>query len=135
MQTHVRVLAVLHIVFGAMGLVAGIGMLVLFGGLAGLAAINDRSGDAAAALPILGAIGGLIFVLALVLSLPEIIAGVGLINYRPWARILAIVLSVLMLLQLPFGTALGFYGLWVLLSAEGAALFGAARPQSPPYLR
>ncbi len=33
---------------------------------------------------------------------------------RPWARTLAIVMAVLSLLKLPFGTALGIYTLWVL---------------------
>lgn len=42
-------------------------------------------------------------------------AGWGLLERRPWARTLAIVLAVLALLDLPFGTALGIYTLWVLL--------------------
>ena len=37
---------------------------------------------------------------------------------EPWARMLAIVLGVLNLFDLPFGTALGIYTLWVLLPAE-----------------
>lgn len=44
-----------------------------------------------------------------------VIAGFGLLDRRPWARILAIVLAFLALLRLPFGTALGIYTLWVLL--------------------
>ena len=59
----------------------------------------------------------------LVLSVPGIIAGVGLLSYQPWARILTIVLSILDLISIPFGTALGIYGLWVLFTTEGARLF------------
>jgi hypothetical protein len=45
----------------------------------------------------------------------EFIVGWGLIDRRPWARILALVLAFLALLRFPFGTALGIYTLWVLL--------------------
>ena len=56
----------------------------------------------------------------LVLSLPGIIAGVGLLKFRPWARIVTIVLSALNLMNIPFGTILGVYGLWVMLSDDGS---------------
>jgi zinc-ribbon domain/Predicted membrane protein (DUF2127) len=45
----------------------------------------------------------------------QFIAGWGLLERRPWARILALVLAFLALLRFPFGTALGIYTLWVLL--------------------
>ena len=45
-------------------------------------------------------------------------AGVGLIQRQPWARILAIVLAIIVLLNIPFGTALGVYTLWTLFSPD-----------------
>ena len=47
-----------------------------------------------------------------------IIAGVGLLNRAPWARMLAIILGCVGLIDMPFGTALGVYSLWVLLPAQ-----------------
>jgi 4-amino-4-deoxy-L-arabinose transferase-like glycosyltransferase len=47
-----------------------------------------------------------------------IAAGVGLLNRATWARGLAIVLGCIGLIDMPFGTALGAYTLWVLLPAE-----------------
>jgi hypothetical protein len=41
----------------------------------------------------------------------------GLYEKQHWARILGIVLGFLVLLRIPFGTALGIYTLWVLLPA------------------
>ena len=67
-------------------------------------------------------------------ALPLIIAGVGLLSFKPWARILAIIISILNLLQFPFGTALGFYGIWVLFSRDGQALFEHP-PASQGYVR
>ena len=63
------------------------------------------------------------FIVLMVLSLPSVIAGIGLIRFRPWARIMTIVLSVLHLFNIPFGTALGVYGLWALLAPETEMLF------------
>jgi hypothetical protein len=45
-------------------------------------------------------------------------AGWGLLEKQPWARMLAIILGALALLDPPFGTALGIYTLWVLLPAQ-----------------
>ena len=47
-----------------------------------------------------------------------ILAGWGLLEKQPWARVLAIVLGVVNLIDMPFGTALGVYTLWVLLPAR-----------------
>lgn len=47
-----------------------------------------------------------------------IVAGWGLLERRPWARMLAIVLGCIFLVDMPFGTALGIYTLWVLLPAK-----------------
>ena len=130
MQTHVKVLGVLHIVFGVLGVLIGLGIFLFFGGIAGMAQM-DGDPDAAMAIPILGAIGGIAFVVLLVLSVPGIIAGIGLLQFRPWARILTIVLSVLDLVHFPFGTALGVYGLWVMLTADGAKLFEPGGAPTP----
>jgi hypothetical protein len=56
------------------------------------------------------------------LSLPRLIAGIGLLNRRSWARILTIIVSGVGLFDVPFGLALGIYGLWVTLNREGAAI-------------
>ena len=52
------------------------------------------------------------------LSAPGIVAGVGLLARKRWARIVAIVLGVLHLFEFPFGTAFGAYTLWVLMNVD-----------------
>lgn len=126
MSTHVKVLGILHIIFGICGLLIGLFVMVVLGGIAGLVSMTDHSDGAFVAIPILGTIGMVVFVAAAVLSLPGIIAGFGLLAHKPWARILTIVLSALELLHVPFGTILGVYGLWVLLSAGTEQLFQPA---------
>ena len=58
-------------------------------------------------------LGGLLLVGGVI----GIVAGWGLLERQPWARMLAIVLGCFSLLDMPFGTALGIYTLWVLLPA------------------
>lgn len=58
-----------------------------------------------------------------------IMAGWGLLERAPWARMLAIVVGCVNLIDMPFGTALGAYTLWVLLpSASEEEYRGMARP-------
>jgi hypothetical protein len=129
MTTHVKVLAVLYIALGAMGTLLGLFILLVFYGAAGIA---GATGDPEAwiALPVLGITGTALALFFLVVSAPGVIAGIGLLKYRNWARILAIVLAVLNLLNFPFGTIVGIYALWVLFSKETEALF-SARPNQP----
>jgi hypothetical protein len=57
----------------------------------------------------------------LFIGVAELLVGWGLIQRERWARTAAIVVGVLALLHPPFGTLLGIYTLWVLLS-RGADL-------------
>lgn len=69
--------------------------------------------------------------LLLTLSVLTILAGVGLLQRQGWARMLAIVMGILRLLEFPFGTALGIYTLWVLAPAQSHAEYAAlARVQA-----
>jgi len=121
MDTHVKVLAWLYIIFGVLGSLFGLGLMALLGFIGVAGAASDP--DAWMALPILGLTGAALGIFMLILSLPGVIAGLGLLKFHPWARILTIVLSALNLMNIPFGTILGIYGLWVMLSDDGSRLF------------
>jgi hypothetical protein len=129
MAQHVKILGILHIVFGSLCVLGGLIVLAVMGGIAGIVGASDQTQDAAVAVPILAAIGGFVCILCLVLGLPGLIGGIGLLQYKPWARIVVIVLSALDLIHVPFGTALGIYGFWVLLNPQAEAMFN--RPPMP----
>ena len=132
MRDHVKIVAILNIVFGGVGALAGVGLLVLFGGIAGIVAVAAQDDpDAAMAIPILGIMLMGLLVLVLICSVPQIVAGIGLLKFRQWARILTIVLSALNLFNVPLGTAVGVYGLWVLLNSETEQLFRSAPAVQP----
>lgn len=123
METHAKVLGILNIVFGGLGLLGAVVLMIIFGGVTGLVTTSGDP-DAAVAASIVGVTGASIVLVTILTSLPAIIIGLGLYRLRPWSRIAGIVLSILSLLAFPVGTALGIYGLWVLFSADGQKLFG-----------
>lgn len=123
MRTHVKVLGVLQILLGALGVMAALLFMLVFGGAAGLVGASAQPDEAAIAVPIIGVVGTGLSFFILALSIPGIVVGIGLLNFRPWARILGIVLSILLLIHFPIGTAIGVYGLWVLLTGETEKLF------------
>ena len=135
MDSHVKILGILHIVLGALGGLCGLAFLGLFGGIASIVGMSAATGgdpDAAVAAPVVGGIGVILAFVILLFSLPGIIIGWGIMKYKPWARMLGIIFSALQLLGVPVGTAIGIYGLWVLLNNETVALFNAP-PRQPSY--
>jgi hypothetical protein len=126
MADHIKIVAILHIVFSSLTIIGALAVMAIFGGIATLIGASG-SPDALPAMPIVGGIGAIICVVLIILGVPGLIAGIGMLKFRPWARTLGIVISALDLISVPFGTALGIYGLWALLSQEGTMLF-----QNPP---
>ncbi len=122
MHTHVKVLGALNVVLGAFGLLIAVALMLIFGGATWLVGATGDP-DAAAAVPILGLTGAALSTFLLVLSLPAVIIGIGLLQLRTWARVGGIVISLLNLFNFPLGTILGVYGLWVLFSKETERVF------------
>jgi len=125
MRDHIKILGILNIIMGSLTALIGLVGFLAMGTIAGIIATTMRSAsgsdfqDGMAAAPIAAAIAVAVAVFFFALGLPAIIGGWGLVHYRPWSRILMIVISVLHLFHIPLGTALGAYGLWVLLNEDG----------------
>jgi hypothetical protein len=124
MKAQIELVGILHIVYSAIGIMVAIGCFLLFSGIGWI------SGDATA-MGILGITGLIIAMLLGVASIPGIIAGIGLLKLKPWARILAIIVSCLDLFNIPFGTALGVYTFYVLMNEEAIRLLSGFPMQQP----
>ncbi len=77
---------------------------------------------------ILGVVGTAIGLLFAALGVPGLLAGYGLLTKKPWARVLAIVVGILSLVNFPVGSAIGLYTLWVLTQAAATDYFAAPMP-------
>ncbi len=115
-KKHVQVVAALNIGLGILGLLAAAFVFaIVFGG--GLI-----SGDQDA-IAITGVVATIISGFLVAVSLPGVVAGLGLLRYQSWARMLTLIISAVNLVNVPVGTLLGIYGIWVLMQDETEALF------------
>ena len=75
---------------------------------------------------ILSLIADVLAIVFIIISVPGILAGMGLYKRKEWARILTLVLSIVEIFSFPFGTAIGIYSIWALIQPETVAEFGKA---------
>ncbi|MGC9521048.1 MAG: hypothetical protein ACP5HG_04120 [Anaerolineae bacterium] len=118
MKTNIKVLGWLYIVLGILGVLTGLIVLTILLGM-GLWA-GERG-----AMTILLIVGAFVAGFTILISAPGIVVGIGLLQFRPWARVLALVLGFLNLPGFPLGTALGIYTFVSLLGSDAEALFSA----------
>jgi hypothetical protein len=116
MEKHLTAVAALHVGLSILGGLIGI---FIFAVLTGIGAITQEK----EAFIILSTIGTAVGVFFIVLSVPGIIGGIGMFKRKEWARILVLILSAIDLLNIPFGTALGIYSIWVLVQQDTIRLF------------
>ena len=125
MHKHVTVLGALYIAFGILGLIAAI---VVFVAVAGGGWLSRDHDVVAITTTIAVLIGGFLTLL----SIPAIVGGAGLMKHAPWARILVLILGVINIFNIPFGTVLAIYTLWVLLNDETARMFSESSAAAVP---
>jgi hypothetical protein len=116
---NLRVLGVLWLVYSVL---RGLGVIwFLSVGRVMLPFILSRIPFGPPELPLGRLITGMFFfgtTLAAFLALLGVITAWGLLQRESWGRMLALIVGVVALLSIPFGTALGVYTLWVLLPAS-----------------
>ena len=128
MKNYVKVLGLLHILVSGLTAILGFAVLLVFRMIGpidfsrttiAMATISDLRTEAQFAQAVFGVIGS-----ALILfSLASFITGLGLFQFRHWARTLAIGLSIFELVLVPLGTLFGIYSLCVLLPKATLRLF------------
>ncbi|MFZ0814347.1 MAG: zinc ribbon domain-containing protein [Candidatus Sulfotelmatobacter sp.] len=114
-QRHVHLLGIIWLAISAFNTIGGVVLYILANTLfAHLHQFGAPQAPTAFLRPLLSVIA--IFILAKAAC--GFIAGWGLLQREPWARIIALVLGFIGLFNVPFGTAVGVYTLWVLLPAQ-----------------
>ena len=116
-REHVRLVGILWMAYSALYAVGGVVVImvaqVIFGRVIHIP--NGPPPEVTVWLrPILSFVGWLL----LVKAATGFIAGWGLLRRQEWARTVALVVGFVALLNVPIGTALGIYTLWVLLPAQ-----------------
>ena len=123
MAQHVRTLGWCFIFYSGFLMLIAVIVAVILGGAGALS--GDRQ-----SMMITGAVAVVVAIVLVILALPGLIAGFGLLKFRPWARILAMIVGALHVFSFPFGTALCVYTFWVLLNQQTTPLFEGVTPTS-----
>jgi len=122
-KSHVDFVGVLFIVWGLLTVLVGVSTLALGVGAAALITSASRGGGGEVAAGITAAAFAALALIAILWGTAHVIVGVPLRRCTPWSRLIALMLGSVDLLLLPYGTALGVYAIWVLLSEGGKSLF------------
>ena len=130
MASHVAFVGVLFIIWGLLTALVGVSTLALGIGAIALVTSAARGGGSQVAAGITAAAFTTLAIIAIAWGAAHVIVGVPLGQRKSWARVIALMLGSVDLLLLPYGTALGIYTLWVLLSEGGKSLF-TVHPASP----
>jgi hypothetical protein len=122
---HVDLLGTLASLWGALVVLAGMSLLLLAGGA--LAELLDPVGTSVGiAAGLTGGAFALLGIFAVIWGLLHLLAAKWLKQRRASGRMLMLALALTNLPVLPFGTALGIFALWTLLTNEGRHLFESA---------
>ena len=122
MKQHVSFVGALHIGFGLLGLMGSLAILF------GFKFLYEFVQDEPMAEQVLSFVGNTVALILIFFSSLGIIGGIGLFSYRPWARILVMIVSAMNCLNVPVGTAKGIYSIWVLMQPETIELFESNKP-------
>jgi len=114
-QEHVHLLGILWLAISAFNTISGVVLYIIANSLFGrLHNLGAPDAPTAFLRPLLSAIA----IVVLAKAMGGFFAGWGLMQREPWARVVALVLGFISLFNVPFGTAVGVYTLWVLLPAQ-----------------
>jgi len=127
MARHVKILGVIYIVLGLFSSA----IAAIYAVTMGMATRSIETTARSGARPESGVVAALFgsfetfFVLVAIYGAVEFAVGIGLLSRRSqmWARSVGIVIAGISLIGFPVGTAVGAYGLWVLLSRGTSSLF------------
>jgi hypothetical protein len=126
---HVRLLAILATLWGALATLVGLSLLLLAAGA--LAILLGPEGERVAfAAGLTAAVFASIGAFTLIWGVVHIWVAARLRRHHALGRAVMLGLAIVNVLVFPFGTALGAYALWILLANEGRRLFEATQAEA-----
>jgi hypothetical protein len=117
MKKHVTVVGAIQIGFSILWLIAA---LIVW--LALRFARATVGGDDVA-ITVLSYVGVILPGFIALIATFGLVAGIGLLSYKGWARIITIIVSALGCFNIPIGTLIGVYSIWVLMQDDTVKLF------------
>lgn len=130
MERHIKILGILHVAYAVVCITMSYGLMYVITRLEHLPGTIHRpavfiGSHRVAMYSLVDFIGNIVLTYVLLVGLAGIIAGCGVLGRKYWARILITIVGIVLLLDFPFGTALGIYTLWVVFQPDTRRLMTA----------
>jgi hypothetical protein len=122
-RQHVHLLGILWLAISAFNAVGGVVLYIVANTI--FAHAHELGVPPDAPIGFLRPLLSVLSILILAKAACGFITGWGLLHREPWARVLATVLAFVSLFNIPFGTAVGVYTMWVLLPGQAQEEYDA----------
>jgi hypothetical protein len=122
-QHNLQLLGIFWLAMGAFNVVGGAVLLVV--GNTFFSHLHELGAPPNVPTGFLSTLMSTLGILVLAKSAFAFLAGWGLMQREPWARVVTLVLAFISLFNIPFGTAIGIYTLWVLLPGQAQQEYDA----------
>ena len=113
LDSHKKVLGILYVISAVLSM---LGMLILNVFLSVIFSFAFREvdpEDRRIVEMVLSLVQYLPYIVIIVISIPTLIAGIGLLTRQSWAVLFAMIMGCFKLFSFPVGTALGVYAIWI----------------------
>ncbi len=128
-KEHNKLVGIFLMAHGSFQAVVMVLIGLIYGGVGIAMLVGGRKGDEKIMCIVFIAMIFVLFIVALLFLLPQIIGGYKLWKEKPNARTWGIIGSIISCLSFPLGTAAGVYGLWFLFGDEGKRYYLGGNPQ------
>ncbi len=119
MDQHKKVLGIIYIATACLQIMAFLLLSAFFSTILSVAMKAVSPDDAWILDLVFNILKFIPWLVIIFISLPSLIAGIGLLYQQQWAMILALILGCLKLFSFPIGTAVGVYAIWIYVESKG----------------
>jgi len=110
---HKKVLGILYVISAVLTITAMVLLKAILTIVFSFALDKADPDDRVVIDTILSLVQFLPYLIVIFISIPTLIAGIGLLTHQRWAPLLAVIMGCLKLFSFPIGTAIGVYAIWV----------------------
>lgn len=104
-RTHQKILGAVIIAYSIMNIFGAITILAAFSFI--FTVIDEPD-----LIPFLAFMGKFISISMLIVAVPAVIGGFGMLKEKDWAKNIVLIVGIIYLISIPFGTAVGIYAIW-----------------------